>query len=44
MHHNKQENTKKTPIFGMNQMNRGIVVAYNLTGSYIMITDNFLGI
>jgi len=40
MHQNKQENTKKMPIFSMYQMNRDVVVVCNHTGSCIIIKQH----
>ena len=38
---NRQENTKKTPIQHVSEINGGVEVACNLTGSYIIITKHF---
>ena len=40
---NKQENTKKMPIFSMYQMNEGVVVVCNHKGSYIILNQHCLG-
>ena len=43
MYHEKQENTKKTPIFGTYQKNGDALVVYNHTESYLIIIQHYLG-
>ena len=40
---NKQENTKKTPIFGTYQKNEDVLVVYNHAESYLIIIQHCLG-